>query len=153
MGILSGRIQGRKRNFHSVTNDKIKKMMECQFQVRSEAKIKWAVKAYHEWRIIRLDKDDCETEILHADLDDTCSLTKQNLEYALCRFIVEVKKSSEDADYPGRTLYQIACALQSHLRKCNIMWKLVHGDKFRDFNRVLDKVMQEHVAMNIGTVK
>ena len=128
-------------------------MMECEFQARSEAKIKWAVKAYCEWRTMCLDHDDCEAEIMYADLDDTGSLTKQNLELALCRFIVEVRKSSEDADYRGRTLYQMACALQNHLKKNRIDWKIVHGDEFSNFNRVLDKVMQERSSLSIGTVR
>ena len=60
------------------------------------------------------------------------SLTQENLEFALCRFIVKVKKTTDNSDFPGRTLYQLACALQNHLKKHKLNWKLVHGDGFQD---------------------
>ena len=77
-------------------------------------------------------------------------MTKENLEYALCRFICEVKKCKVDGDYPGKTLYQLTCALQNHLKKCNLNWKLVHGDEFVKFQRVLNSVMQERALNGIG---
>ena len=154
LGILNNKVQGRKWNFNIVSNEKINKMMERNYQVRSVTKIKWAVKAYDDWRTMRLDRDDCEHEILEADIHDVAMLTKQNLEFALCRFICEVKKSKQDEDYPGCTLYQMTCAIQSHLHKKDIDWKIVHGgQEFRNFNRVLDSVMQERAAHCIGTVK
>ena len=126
-----GGVQGRKRNFHTISNEKINKMMEVEYQVRSEVKIKWAVKAFCEWRVMRLDREYCETEILNCDLDDLASVTKENLEFSLCRFIVEVKKSCSDDDYPGRTLYQISCAIQNHLKKNGLKWKIVRGSELK----------------------
>ena len=137
IGILGSASQGRKRIYNTISNDKIKKMMEVQYQVRSEAKIRWAVKAYNDWRVMRLDRDDdVDEEILYADLNDIDSLTKENLEYALCRFICEVRKTEIDGEYPGRTLYQLACALQNFLKKKGLKWRIVHGDEFCNFNRV-----------------
>ena len=77
-------------------------------------------------------------------------LDKVKFEFALCRFICEVKKSKEEGDYPGCTLYQMTCAIQNYLKKHNINWKLVQGDI--SFQRVLDRVMQEWAALVIGTV-
>ena len=102
---------------------------------------------------MRLDRNVCEKEILEADLDDLFTLTKENLEFALCRFIYKVKKNKTDEDYPGRTLYQMTCAIQSFLHKKDIDWKIVHGSEFKSFNHVLDKVMQERAEMRIGTVR
>ena len=90
---------------------------------------------------------------LQPILNDIPKLTKENLEFALCRFVCEVRKSKEDGEYPGRTLYQMISAIQNHLRNNECEWKVLNGDDFRHFNRVLDKVMQEHAAKNIGTVK
>ena len=80
-------------------------------------------------------------------------LTKENLECALCRFICEVRKTKEVGDYPGATLYQMACALQNFLKKKGLKWRIVHGDEFCQFNRVLDKVMQERADRSIGTIR
>ena len=97
---------------------------------------------------------DCDLQIYEADLDNMGFLTKSNFESALCRFICEVKKSKENADFPGKTLYQIACCLQNHLRKNNIDWNVIHGTELMRFNRMLDSVMKERAAQNIGmTVK
>ena len=43
--------------------------------------------------------------------------------------------------------YQLACALQNHLKKKNINWKIVHSDGFQKFNHVLDKLIQESIRM------
>ena len=111
-----GRVQGRKRNYNYVSNKKISKMMEIQYQVHSEAKIRWVVKAYNDWQEMRLDRNnEIDQKILSADLNDIGSLTKRNLEYSLCRFICEFHKSRENGDYPGHTLYQLAYAIQNFL--------------------------------------
>ena len=153
IAVMNGNRQGRIRKFNSVSEDKIKKMMELEYQGKSEAKIKWAVNAYRDWRNMRLDSKNYDEEIMYTDLDDIGSLTKENLEFSLCRFICEVKKHKEDKDYPGHTLYQMTCALQIHLRKKILNWKLVHGDEFINCNCVLDKVMQEQASLSLGTVK
>ena len=88
-----GSAKGRTRKYNYVPKEKLTKMMEVTFQQRTEAKIKWAVKSYCDWRVVKLDSKDCPSEILYADICDTATLTKENLEFALCRFIVEVKKS------------------------------------------------------------
>ena len=128
-------------------------MMEINFQQRTVAKTKWAVNYYNDWREMRLDKVDYEDKIYEADLNNIEKLTKQNFKFVLYRFICEVKKSKDDKDYPGKTLYQLVCALQNYLKKKKLDWKLVHGNEFTNFNRVLDSVMKEHVAQSIGTVK
>ena len=52
------------RKYNVVTKEKLKKMMEVRFQSRSEAKIRWAVKAYNDWRDSKLDEEECPVEIL-----------------------------------------------------------------------------------------
>ena len=80
-------------------------------------------------------------------------VSKETFEFALCRFICEVRKSKDDQNYPGKMLYQLVCALQNHLKKQEVNLKLVHEEDFQYFNRVLDRVMQERAAMAIGTIK
>ena len=151
---MGGGIRGMRRSYNTVSNDKIAKMMEITYQDRTEAKIKWAVNNYNSWRTMRLETQEYEEPIFLADLNDTQNLNKQNFEYALCRFICEVKKVREEGDYPGRTLYQMVCSLQNYLRKNEIGWKLVHGDnEFTQFQRVLDNVMKERASLQLGLVR
>ena len=103
---------------------------------------------------MRLEKPPFDLIIKDADLNDLKTLTRDNFEYALCRFICEVKKVRPEGDYPGRTLYQMVCSLQNHLRKHDINWKLVHGEtEFLQFQNVLDNIMKERAMQNIGLVK
>ena len=152
IGMKTSGPRGRIRSYNRVSDEKITKMMEVTFQQCTEAKIKWALNCYSDWCEMRLqDAVNFDVDILDANLHDTKNLSKANLEHALCRFICEVKKTKEDGDYPGKTLYQLVCALQNHLKKIGKNWKLVHGDEFQDFQHVLDKVMQERASMAVGT--
>ena len=81
---------------------------------------------------MRISKPECDLNIVEADINNVSMLTKSNLEFALCHFICEVKKSRYEGDYPWCTLYQMTC-LQNHLRKNDINWKLIHGDDFQNF--------------------
>ena len=154
MGIKKAITTGMRRIFNTISEEKIKRMMEVTYQERIEAKLRWAVKLYREWSRMRVDQSDCDLNIVYADLDDVASLTKENFEYLMCRFICEVRKAKENADFPGRTLYQIVCSIQNFLRKRDINWKLVHnGNKFCRFQHVLDNVMKERVSRNIGAIR
>ena len=154
LGVCRGGVQGRARLYNSVTDEKLAKMMEVTYQQRTEAKMKWAVNSYNLWRQMRLTKYPYDENIMRADLNDIQNVSKENLEYSLCRFICEVKKVRENADYPGRTLYQMICSIQNYLRKNEVMWKLVHGDnEFLQLQRVLDNVMKQRASQNIGLIK
>ena len=141
------------RSYNVISEEKIGKMMEVTYQQRTEAKIRWAVKLYNDWRSMRIDQIGCDLRIGEADLNDFTTLNKENFEFALCRFICEVKKIKDAGDFPGRTLYQIVCCIQNFLRKNDVNWRLVHGDDFRTFQTVLDNVMKERASQNIGLVK
>ena len=153
MGVVRGGIEGRKKSYNTISEDQMLQMMEVNYQQRTEAKIKWAVALYNDWREMRLLNPQTDLRILEADLNNVKMLEKPCFEYTLCRFICEVKKSRVEGDYPGKTLYQIVCALQNFLRKKEVNWKLVHGEEFSKFNRILDTVMQQRSAMSLGTVK
>ena len=59
----------------------------------------------------------------------------------------------KEEPYPGPTLYQIIVAIQKYPNINKIMWKLIDDPEFCDMKIVLDNVMQEHTAMNVGVVK
>ena len=154
LGVLNSKNQGRRRSYNMITDEKLTKMMEVTYQQRTEAKIKWAVNNYNDWRAMRLERPPFDILIHEADLCNLELLTRENFEHSLCRFICEVKKVRPVGDYPGRTLYQMVCSLQNFLRKNDINWKLVHGDtEFLQFQRVLDNVMTERASRQIGLIK
>ena len=58
-----------------------------------------------------------------------------------------------EGPYPGRTLYEMVVALQKYLKVNRLYWKLVDPIEFPDLNIVLDNIMQERTAMNLGVLK
>ena len=67
LGLRSGGVEGRRRSFNSVSEEKVHQMMKVTYQQRTEAKIKWAVKCYNDWRQMRLEKVDYDDAIFAAD--------------------------------------------------------------------------------------
>ena len=142
-----------KRSFKFLSEERISELKKIKLKKRSEAKVKWAVNAYCDWRESRLQNGQYDINIVNADLNNLVTISKQNLEYSLCRFVPEVTKSRGDGDYPGKTLYQMIVAIQKFLQLNKLRWKLIHGDSFEDLRIVLDNVMKERCSQNIGAVK
>ena len=66
-----------------------------------------------------------------------------NLSHSLCLFIPEVTKIKDGAPYPGATLYQMVIAIQHHLNKGGLNWKLIDVFEFKNVKTILDNVMKE----------
>ena len=144
----------RKRLFHRVSEEQIKNLQEVKMKKRSFSKMKWAVNAYQEWRENRLSSTEGYDEVIfRTNLDDLVNLTKDDLEYCLCRFVPEVSKKNGKGDFPGSTLYQLCVAIQAYLKHNKIYWKLVEGPDFKDLRIVLDNVMKQRAEANVGTTK
>ena len=142
------------RKFHSVSEAQVMQLKKVQLKKRTEYKMMWGVRAYNEWRNNRLmDIENFDNNIFDANLNEIGKLSKEKFEYAMCRFIPEVRKLKSGEDYPGKTLYEMCVSIQKY---CNIngkKWKLVDGPDFNDLRNVLDNVMKERVLRNIGMVK
>ena len=129
-------------------------LKKVQMKKRSEYKMMWAVRAFKEWRMNRLnDIMNFDNTIFGANLDDMPSLTKEKLEYAMCHFISEVRKLKSGDDYPGKTLYEMCVVIQKYCNMNGKNWKLVDGSDFQELRTVLDNVMKDRALRNIGMVK
>ena len=112
----------------------------------------WGVNPYNDWREERLRTFNYDYPIYMADLNKLESLTKENFEYAMVRFIPEVTKI-KGGNYPGSMLYQMCTSIQKYLNVNKIPWKVVKGEDFHEIKVVLDNVMKERAVENIGMVK
>ena len=92
-------------------------------------------------------------QVYYSDLNDLANLKLENFREAMCYFIPEVTKSKGEGLYPGRTLYQMCMSIQKYLNVNKIPWKIIEGSEFEDVKTVLDNVMKERTAMNIGVKK
>ena len=71
-------------------------------------KVHWAKCMYSDWRSFRNSQSDLQS--FECDLDNVTSVTKSNLNEAICCFITEVKKVN-GSEFPSRTLYDIVICL------------------------------------------
>ena len=142
-----------KRKFDFTTEDRIEKLKQIKLKKSCESKVDWAVTAYIDWRNERLETYRYDPAIYFADITNLDTLEMVNFNHALCRFVPEVKRKRGEGLFPGATLYQLIVALQKFLTINKIRWKLMELPEFEDMRTVLDNVMQERTAANIGVVK
>ena len=142
------------RSFKTVDDAKLNDLKKTKLKKRTEAKMNWGVRAYNEWRSVRLsDSENCDIRILNSDLNSVEFLRHEDFEYSMCKFIAEVTKVRDGSDYPGSTLYQLCVAIQKFLVSKGLKWKLIEGGDFEELRNTLDNVMKERAANSIGTIK
>ena len=142
-----------RRKFNFASEQRIQNLQQIQMKKKTEAKCKWAISAFVDWREERLRVFNYDYSIYMCDLRNLEQVTKGDLAYCLCRFVPEVTKSRGDGPYPGKTLYQMVIAIQKHLWVNKIHWRLVEDPEFSEFKTVLDNVMQERTRQNVGVTK
>ena len=142
---LSSKIVSNARKFNFMSDDKIQQLKKETLKRHTELKMNWGIKAFNEWHEERLRNFNYDVGIYYADLNDLQDLRIENFCHAMCHFIPEVTKSKGDGPYPGRTLYQMCTSIQKYLNYNKIPWKIIVEVK-----TVLDNVMKEHTALNIG---
>ena len=84
-----------------------------------------------------------------ADLESLFTFSAGDLEYALCRFVREVKKI-DGSNFPPNTVRELVTLIQMHLHKNSIIWKLLSGEKFANLCNVVDNTIKERTAMELG---
>ena len=84
---------------------------------------------FYEWQKARNSLAD--RQHILADLYDVSTSTVENINFALCHFITEIRKV-DGTDFPPRTLYQTIICVQFHLEKLGLHWKSLDDDKFVD---------------------
>ena len=138
------------RVFKTVENeDKIYELSNKRFAEMSNRKIRWAVNLYCQWRLTRMEDSMCPTAISRANLDIVSEVCKEDLAYALARFIREIKKVNGE-EYPPNTLREIIIMVQMYLNQNGIFWKLLDDSVFVFLRNVLDNTMKERTAQGLG---
>ena len=93
------------RKYNFLGKSRISQLQQIQLKKKTEAKCNWAVHAYDDWRNSRLLNFNYDAPIYFADINKLGELTKDNFQYAMCRFIPEVTKQKGSGPYPAKTLY------------------------------------------------
>ena len=152
LGMAARKSVSRFRSFKTIADQKLQELRKTQLKRRTEAKMLWGVRAFKEWRTVKLSSPDTyDVRILISDLDCVENLDRNAFEFAMCKFLAEVVKVKDGSEYPGRTLYQFVVAIQKYLVSKGLHWKLIDGE-FSQLRTVLDNLMKERAAQNIGNV-
>ena len=121
-----------RHKFNFLSAEQIEELKQIRMKKKSEKKLDWAVTGYVDWRNEQLEKFNYDMGIYYADLLNLGSLTKENLQHALCGFIPEVTRKKGEGPFPGKTLYQMVTTIQKYLWVNKIRWHLTKGDEFVD---------------------
>ena len=154
LGYAASKTVSNVRRFKQISDDKMKQLQQEQVKRRTYAKVQWAINAFNEWRNTRISTPELfDVRVYETDMDRVDLLEKDSFEYTMCKFIAEVTKVKDGADYPGNTLYQMCVSIQKYLNLKGKTWKLVEGGQFIQLRTVLDNLMKERAMAQIGTVK
>ena len=142
------------RKFNRVSDARMRELQTKTMKRHSYNKMLWSVRAYNDWRMNRFtDIDNFDNKIFNANLENLKELSRDDFEYAMCRFIAEVRKLKSGKDYPGKILYQMSFSIQKYLNQNGINWKFVDGPDFGEFRVLLDNLMEDRARHNIGMSK
>ena len=140
-----------KRSIQLTSSQHMRQLKQIQLKPNTRSNMNWGVSAYNRWSIERLSTNDYDVGIYFADIMKPESLEKMNLCHSLCYFIPEVTKKSGEY-FPGKTLYLLVVAIQKYLPTNKIRWRLIEDSDFSDVKIILDNVMKERAALNLGLV-
>ena len=154
MGFAASKAMSNLRKFKCVSDDKLKDLKEQKLKKHTFAKMTWAVKAYKDWRIVKLsDPEEYDLRIDVSNLNNVATLDPSNFEFSMCKFLAEVTKVKDGSDYPGKTLYQLIVSIQKYLHQNGKKWKLIESNDFGSLRTVLDNLIKERAKSNIGLTK
>ena len=140
-----------KRSIQLTSSQRMKQLKQIQVKPNTQMNINWAIAAYNRWRNNRLETYEYDYGIYFADIMEPDKLEKMNLCHSLCYFIPKITKKSGE-HFPGKTLYQLVVVIQKYLQTKKLKWRLIEDPEFADVKVVLDNVMKERAAMNLGLV-
>ena len=113
LGFAASKTVSNVRRFKKISDEKLVELKKETIKRRTYAKIQWAVKAFRDWRVNRLnDISGFDVCIYESDIDRVELLEKDSFEFAMCKFLAEVTKVKDGGEYPGKTLYQIVVSIQ-----------------------------------------
>ena len=122
-----------------------------RFTASTEEKIQWAVNLFKEWKDAR--NKAAPSLKLSPILVELSEMTKDEINYTVSRFIMEICKKNGEID-PGCSLKQIVLCLQFYLNKFGVNWKLLSDPYHMQLRNTLDNTMKDTAKSGIAlTVK
>ncbi len=92
---------------------------------------------------------DSEAKVIEGTV---LNISKSELSYALCRFLLEVTNEKGDL-YLCETLYSLLLSLQMYLHMKGIYYKFMQDPDFTDVRNTLDNCMKKLSKLGMVTKK
>ena len=128
-------------------NNTLQVLSRKNFSDETSKKVRWVQNMFADWRFhCNFNFSD---EVISCDLEYVSTISVDSFNYAMPRFITEVRKL-DGSDFPAKTLYQIVICVQFYLETQGINWKLLDDKKFTEVKYTLDNVMKARTAAGIG---
>ena len=112
------------------------------------------MKVFEQWRCTRNEAALIQSYSGELQINENIEeMSGERLDFVLARFVSEVKREDGN-EYPGKTLYEMICSVQTFLRvKCkrNVTFIDKRGCKFGSLNSALNFQMKEKAGKGIGT--
>ena len=124
----------------------LKELSLKNFSAEILKKVQWVHKMYHKWRCHR---HNLGLEYITYNLEDHATIATTSLGFALCHFIMEVKKV-DGSDLSVKTLYDIVVYVQFHLEYLGFAFKLINDTVFHHLKYTLDNTIKQCVQAGIG---
>jgi len=134
------------------SDSEIQKMALDRIPKNTLYKNNWAVNTFTFWQNERNKlalNSSLNISAIHPELEE---MTKDELNYALSRFVSEMKKKDGN-DYPGQTLYELVMAIQNHLSVKGKCYRFLNDPSFKQLQDSLDCIMKTRCAAGIGIQK
>ena len=144
------------RPLNVVTAAELEELKCRQYAENTGKKIDWGCNAYNQWRETCIETNGPNTEscIVKSDLNKYNELTKRDLCDALCKFITQIRKYSNE-DYPKNSLEELIISIQMFLKTKRIEWRLLNesDEIFVELYNITDNVMKQRRKKGMGLVK
>ena len=109
----------------------------------TQRQTKWAVGVWREWAACRRLNIIEDEEKLHLLMEDFASMKTEDMNFWLCKFVIEARKIDQQP-YPPDTLCSICCGLFSGLKMANRAdVEQFENPEFSEFTSTPDARMKE----------
>ena len=125
----------------------IEEMSSKKYATKSYRNMKWVLAMYcaWKWQHNRLGT----FEPITVDLDDVTLVTKEELVFALSRFICETRKK-DGSEFPPKTLKHIILIIQMYLNSKGHVYEFLDDPEFHKLAMCVDNKMKENAKMGLG---
>ena len=125
-------------------------MGKKHFSDATYKKLNWAKNLFDEWLNDRNEHArECKESNISVIAVPLEEMTKDELNYSISRFIVEIRKKNGD-EYPGETLYELVLAVQQYLQNLGHNHKFLLDEWYSQIRNTLDNAMKQRAAAGIG---